>query len=95
MITVAFDIDGTLLVDERNSDPMMFDTPNYDVITLFKSFEKLGCEMYVWSGGGKSYAIRWINKFGLKAAVVDKGSFIPDICFDDETVNLAKVNVKV
>jgi len=94
-ITCAFDIDGTILVDERNPDPMLFDTPNYDVIALFKLLEKFGCEMYIWSGGGKSYAIRWRDKFGLKATVVDKGSFVPDICIDDEDVSLGKVNIKV
>lgn len=94
-IKIAFDIDGTVLVDERNEDPLLFDTPNYGIIAIFKSLEALGCEMYAWSGGGKSYAIRWLQKFGLKAKVVDKGSFVPDICFDDESVNLAKVNIKV
>jgi hydroxymethylpyrimidine pyrophosphatase-like HAD family hydrolase len=95
MITVAFDVDGTILIDERNPDPIMFDTPNYDVIALFKLLEKLGCEMYIWSGGGKSYAMRWAMKFGLKAKIVDKGSFIPDIAIDDEEVNLGKVNIKI
>jgi len=95
MIKICFDIDGTILVDERNEDPILFDTPNYDVIALFKLFEKFGCEMYAWSGGGKSYATRWINKFGLKAKVVDKGSFVPDITIDDEVVNLGLVNIKI
>jgi len=95
MLKIAFDIDGTILTDERNPDPRLFDTPNYDVIALFKLFEQFGCEMYVWSGGGKSYAIRWIQKFGLNAKVVDKGSFIPDIAVDDEHVQLGKVNLKV
>ena len=95
MIKICFDIDGTILVDERVCDPILFDTPNYDVIALFKLFEKFGCEMYAWSGGGKSYATRWINKFGLKAKVVDKGSFVPDITIDDEVVNLGLVNIKI
>jgi len=93
MIKVAFDVDGTILLDERHMD--LFDTPNYPVIQLFKLFESFGCEMYIWSGGGKSYAIRWMQKFGLKATVVDKGSFVPDIAIDDEDVKLGKVNIKV
>jgi hypothetical protein len=95
MITCCFDIDGTILMDETCGDPLLFDTPCYPVIQLFKLLESFGCEMYIWSGGGKSYAIRWMQKFGLKAKVVDKGSFVPDISIDDEDVLLGKVNLKV
>jgi hypothetical protein len=40
--------------------------------------------MYIWSGGGVDYATRWRDKLGLTAIVVEKGSFTPDIAFDDE-----------
>ncbi len=92
-IKVAFDCDGTILCDERV--PHLVDTPNYKIIQLFKLFESLGCEMYIWTGGGMDYGYRWAEKLGLKAIHVEKGSFIPDICIDDEEVNLGKVNIKV
>lgn len=92
-IKVCFDVDGTLIYDENHRE--LFDTPNYKMIALFKSFEELGCEMYIWSGGGISYSIRWANKLGLKATHVRKGSFIPDIAVDDEELGLGKVNLKV
>ena len=78
MTKVAFDVDGTLISDAD-------DSPRYDVIQLFHLFEKFGCEMYIWSGGGIDYAKRWTEKLGLKAKIVEKFSktFVPDIIVDD------------
>jgi len=88
MTTIAFDVDGTLIGLQR-------DIPRYKIIQLFLTFESLGYEMYIWSGGGLDYAEHWSEKLGLKAKIVAKGSFIPDIAFDDEEVKLGKVNIKV
>ena len=90
-IKICFDIDGTLihLTGERE------DTPRYDIIALFKMFESLGCDMYAHSGGGIDYCQRWVDKLGLTAKVVQKGSLKADIVFDDERVNLGIVNIKV
>ena len=92
---IAFDVDGTLI--HQSGDKI--DTPRYDVINLFLSFEKLGYEMYIWSGGGIDYAERWRDKLGLGAVVVEKGSFKPDIAVDDMAheweFNLGKVNLAV
>lgn len=98
-LRIAFDVDGTLIYDGNpkfkvNGDPMC-DTPRYDVIDLFFMFENLGCELFIWSGGGVEYAERWRNKLGLSAQVVEKGSFLPDIAVDDMDVTLGKVNIKV
>lgn len=51
--------------------------------------------MYAWSGSGEDYCQRWLDKLGLKAKVVPKGSFIPDITVDDMEVSMGKVNIKV
>jgi hydroxymethylpyrimidine pyrophosphatase-like HAD family hydrolase len=86
MTRVAFDVDGTLIT--------FGDTPRYDVILLFQMLKGLGCEMFIWSGGGEDYATHWASKLGLEAEIVKKGSFMPDIAVDDErafklgTVNL-------
>lgn len=90
-VTVAFDVDGTLIhqVGERE------DTPRYDMITLFKMFQNLGCQMYVWSGSGVDYAKRWCERLGLDAEVVGKGSFIPALAFDDAETDLAKIDIRV
>jgi len=88
---ICFDVDGTLIQQVGEFE----DTPRYEIIKLFHFFENLGNEMYIWSGGGVSYAERWSQKLGLKAKIVEKGSFKPDIAIDDMNVNLGKVNIRV
>ena len=75
-ITVAFDVDGTLI---NEAD----DSPRYEVIALFRAFESLGCIMVIWSGGGVPYAQRWSEKLGLKALILAKASICADVAFDD------------
>lgn len=88
---VAFDVDGTLIYEVGEKE----NTPRYDVIDLFRAFENLGCEMYIWSGGGVDYATRWRDKLGLNASVVAKNSLTPDVAVDDQYVEMGKVNMKV
>ena len=90
-LTVAMDIDGTLIQLTGEKE----DTPRYDVISMFHSFERLGFTMFCWSGGGIDYCEMWVRKLGLNAQVVAKGSFIPDIAFDDQEVTLGKLNIRV
>lgn len=95
MKTIAFDVDGTLIHQAGE----LIDTPRYDIIQLFKMFSNLGWTMYIWSGGGVDYATRWAEKLGLKATIVVKGSFKPDIAVDDmaheSEFNLGTVNISV
>ncbi len=84
---VAFDVDGTLLNYDR--------TPNFKVIRFFQQFESFGCEMYIWSGGGIGYAEQVMRNLGLKAKIMEKGSFQADIAVDDQRVALGKVNICV
>ena len=90
-LTIAFDVDGTLIHQVGEKE----DTPRYDIIALFKIYKNLGCEMYIWSGGGFDYAKRWSEKLGLDATIAVKGSFKPDIAVDDMEVELGKVNLRV
>lgn len=90
--TIAFDVDGTLIHQVGGKE----DTPRYDVISLLLFFVGNGHDVFIWSGGGLDYAQRWAEKLGLaEIQVVEKGSFVPDIAFDDEAVTLGKVNVRV
>jgi len=93
-MTVAFDVDGTLIYPEGvpGHEP---DTPRYEVIQLFHLFERFGCTMIIWSGGGIDYAERWAGKLGLQAVIAEKGNVKADIVIDDEIVNLGKVNLEV
>ena len=63
ILLIAFDVDGTLIHQVGAAE----DTPRYDIIQTFHFFEKLGNEMFIWSGGGVDYAERWSQKLGLKA----------------------------
>jgi len=90
-IKVCFDIDGTLIHQGWQKE----DTPRYEIVDLFHHFERLGCDMYAHSGGGIDYCQRWIEKLGLTAKVVEKGSLKADITFDDMPVTIGKVNIKV
>ena len=102
---IAFDVDGTLIYDgnplykfvnpETGMEEPLCDTPRYDVIALFKAFQGLGYETYIWSGGGIDYAKRWAAKLGLSATIVEKGSFRPDIAVDDMAVELGITNIRV
>ena len=90
-LLIAFDVDGTLIHQVGEAE----DTPRYCVIEVFHFFEKLGHTMYIWSGGGVDYAKEWSQRLGLKAKIVEKGSFKPDIALDDMNVNLGIVNIRV
>lgn len=90
---IAFDVDGTLIRKNSNGE----DIPHYRILDLMYAFHKLGYELFVWSGGGVDYALRWAEKLGIdhRVNVVPKGSFTPDIAVDDEEVELGRVNLKV
>ena len=78
--TIVFDVDGTLITEEGYANS----TPRWDVIQLFKTFEKLGYKMYIHSGGGVDYAKQWRDKLGLDAEVRPKGcSRTYDLAVDD------------
>lgn len=93
---IAFDVDDTLIVPSIALGYEV-DTPNYEVIALFKWFQNQGHHMIIWSGGGVDYAKHWASKLGLKAdeyPMKEKRDDI-DLAFDDCDVILAKVNIKV
>jgi phosphoserine phosphatase len=52
---IAFDIDDTLIIPSVATG-FDRDTPNYEMINLYKWFESQGHYMIIWSGGGVDYA---------------------------------------
>lgn len=85
-------------------------SPDYDMIQLLRWYQKNGDRVIVWSAGGIEYAENFVNKFGLREdgpiKVIEKKQypsgtvqglkiFTIDICYDDQIVNLAKVNIRV
>lgn len=92
---IAFDVDDTLLVPSVASG-FGRDTPNYEVIEVYKWFQAQGHTMIIWSGSGIDWAKTWAEKFGLIADDFPvKGAYPVDIAFDDCDVSLGTVNVKV
>ena len=94
---IAFDVDDTLIIPPCVNGQDI-DTPNYDVIAIYKWFQAQGHDMIVWSGSGFDWAKRWVEKLGLEPCEIRmkaKNSEPIDLCFDDCDVNLAKVNIKV
>ena len=96
-ITVAFDVDGTLRCNctEACTDP------NRDIVELFRILNKFkNLELYVWSGGGSDYAMRFAREFGLgvkeKNCLSKFGVFRPDIAVDDiQETDLGSLNLIV
>jgi hypothetical protein len=101
---VAFDVDDTLIVP---SVAVGFgnDVPNYETIAIFMWHLAQGHTMVIWSGSGKDWAQRWMEKLGLeheqvrvwtKELVLDDNDHpLVDIAYDDCDVKLAKVNIRV
>lgn len=93
---IAFDVDGTLISHQEYD----CDTPNYEVIAIYRWFQAQGHTMIVWSGCGIDYAQMWAEKLGLSPDMVilktrSKEKSGIDIAFDDCDVDLATVNFKV
>ena len=98
-LTIAFDVDDTLIIPIVATDGFSRDIPHYENIAIYKWFQDQGHFMIIWSGGGKDYAEMWADKLGLKANMImtkrASEDTKVDIAFDDCDVELAKVNIKV
>lgn len=100
-LTIAFDVDDTLVIPGEVMGTK-YDQPNWEVIDIYKWFQRNGHRMIVWSYGGKAWAEEWNDRLGLNAdecRFKDKnnpetGNDV-DIAFDDCNLNIAKVMVKV
>lgn len=91
-ISVAFDITGTLLHSVGEWD----EVPRYEILALVSQFKALGCRIILWSSSGTKYASLWAKKLGIRhVEILEKGSMVPDICFDDINGRLGKINIKV
>ena len=111
-VIVAFDVDGTIL----NNEGIPPETPphlrprcsvNLEVILLIRILSKRmkNTKIYVWSGGGQSYAEHICREYGLEKYVdrcFGKHEYEEelygkvDICFDDvHACELAEKNLIV
>jgi len=96
---IAFDVDDTLLIPSvaLGNGVSAESVPHYEVIAVYKWFQSQGHYMIIWSGSGVDWARRWADKFDLRPDEIrmKQKSNDVDIAFDDCTVELAKVNVRV
>ena len=110
-ITIAFDIDGTLL----NNEGIPPETPthlrpkygvNLEAVTLLQVLSKMkNTKIIVWSGGGREYAEGICRQYGFERYtdnVIGKDEYDEvihgkvDICFDDvHACKLADKNIIV
>lgn len=95
---IAFDVDGTL----RCNCTSDCQDPNEEIIELFKILSKFkNVELWVWSGGGASYARRFAELYNLPVkrthciSKLDKG-YRMDIVIDDiQDTALGAINLIV
>jgi hypothetical protein len=104
-IVIAVDVDGTL---RCNCTPTCED-PNARIVSFTNALLTMkNTEVVVWSGGGKEYAQRFVDKFftpkaAKKITTMSKfaagtglGKFTPDIAIDDiQDTALGKINLIV
>lgn len=77
---------------------------NYKLIQVMLWHKENGDIIWIWSAGGREYAQSFVNKYfpRLGINVLEKkkhfgvdGHPAIDICYDDQVVDLAKVNILV
>lgn len=83
-ITIAFDVDGTL----RCNCTETCQDPNQRIVDLFRILQTFkNTKLYVWSGGGAEYALRFARLYDLPvkgANCISKfGAPKMDIAVDD------------
>jgi phosphoserine phosphatase len=109
-ITIAFDVDGTLISNESNGIPIANERIRTLLITL-ASFKNV--RIVVWSGGGELYAkqacdaigvSRYVNQFATKNHLGKDANgkhqfapnLVPDIAIDDiQDCELGELNLIV
>lgn len=92
-MTICFDVDGCLI----NKEGKLIEA-NYQLMYKLAEIHKV----YIWSGNGWKYAQEKIENISslrineIISGYLNKyGGFIPDVAFDDQEINLGKLNIKV
>jgi formylmethanofuran dehydrogenase subunit B len=89
MCNVCFDVDGCLTKDGEAIEA------NVELLKVLSKTHKV----YIWSGNGYEYAYRTAIDLQLTKyinGVLDKyATFKPDIAFDNQEIDLGKLNIKL
>lgn len=97
-IRIAFDVDGTLRCNCTDT----CQDPNDRIVQLFNIFCSFkNVELYIWSGGGKDYALSWARRLPLELININRciskiGAPAMDIAIDDiQDTAIAPINLIV
>lgn len=100
-VIIAIDVDGTL----RCNCTETCEDPNQRIVNLAKTLATFkNVKIYVWSGGGKAYAQRFMDKYGMSpkvkaASKLDTSTWVygrPQIAIDDiQDTAIADINLIV
>jgi hypothetical protein len=100
-IVIAIDVDGTLRCNHTDT----CEDPNKRIVEMAKTLATFkNVKVMVWSGGGKAYAQRFMDKFGMgpkikAASKLDPATWIygrPQIAIDDiQDTAIADLNLIV
>jgi hydroxymethylpyrimidine pyrophosphatase-like HAD family hydrolase len=92
MITIAFDVDGTLMTEDGKINE------NIRQLIVLLSQMPQTC-IVVWSGSGESRAAMSVREAGISQYVnriCAKNDLVsPDITFDDMDCKTGKVNIRI
>jgi hypothetical protein len=97
-ITVAFDVDGTLIRNGGNGD--VANARIVDLLKVLSTFKNI--KIVVWSGGGRDYAARWVRLLDIEkyvdqvASKTEHETIAADIAIDDiQDTAIGKLNLIV
>jgi hypothetical protein len=100
-IVIAFDVDGTLRCNHTDT----CEDPNKRIVEMAKTLATFkNVKVIVWSGGGKEYSQRFMDKYGFgpkvkAASKLDASTWIfgrPQIAIDDiQDTAIADLNLIV
>lgn len=96
-IRVAFDVDGTLRCNCTETCQDL----NKDIVELYRILKKFkNTEIWIWSGGGKDYALQWAHRleldFNVNRCISKIGAPQMDIAIDDiQDTALGNINLIV
>lgn len=99
-VTIAFDVDGTLIKEITESDGYRHEIINEDVRMMLVTLARLrNVRIHLWSGSGEAYARTRARELGITQYIYTYSSktdagFVPEIAVDDvETTSLGTFNL--
>lgn len=104
MSDLYVDCDDTLILwnDHQDSNLIVHDDwlPNMALIHKITELTAYYDRTFVWSGGGRQYALRWAQRCldGYFTNALSKDIFLPqpgDTCIDDQVLKFKSANVKL